>query len=118
MKLEKLKTVRNIRRQCLRFEGIPLTKHETNEEVYHKIENLSSENDTTIPENVLDRAHRIGTVIKDKLSGQDTQSVIVQFSTFKHHTKVYKARKSIKDNVRIKKPLQTVKLIESSNRVK
>ena len=89
------------RRQCLRFEGIPVAKDETSEEVYHKIEHLLSENDITIPENVLDRAHRIGPVIKDE-SGHETQTVIVRFSTFKHSTKVYKARKYIKDNVRIR----------------
>ena len=88
------------RRRCLRFEGIPVAKDERSEEVYHKIEHILSENDITIPENVLDRAHRIGPVIKDE-SGHETQTVIVRFSTFKHR-KVYKARKSIKDNVRIR----------------
>ena len=74
------------RRLCLRIEGVPAVKSgkETAEEV-------------DIPPDVLDHAHRIGKPQKPKEQGKPiTQSIIVRFSTFRHRTLLYHARKSVK----------------------
>ena len=48
------------RRLCLRIDGIPPEKNETSEECLLKCKKLFNEMEIDIPDNVLDRAHRIG----------------------------------------------------------
>ena len=74
-----------------------------------------------VPENVIDRAHRIGKpTVKN---GKQVHTMIVRFTTWRHRTSVYKARKSSsKYKVRLdltKKRLHTVikvsKVLEAKN---
>ena len=55
-----------------------------------------------IPDTVIDRAHRIGVPYVDKTTKKSCKSVIVRFSTFRHRTIVYRAKKNMKCPVRVK----------------
>ena len=88
------------RRQCLRLNGMPPEKDETAEDVLEKVKKALDDAEVLIPDNIIDRAHRIGSVYKDRDTGEDAQSVIVKFSTFKHRSIVYRARKKLKLIVR------------------
>ena len=61
------------------------------------MKDLISEAEVEIPTVVLHRAHRIGKPQKPKDKDQPiTQSIIVRFSTFRHRTLLYRARKPSK----------------------
>ena len=83
------------RRLCLRIEDIPVVEEETAEVVLDKVRSLINEAQIEIPDSVIDRAHRIGPVRKDS-DNNKTQSIIVRFSTFRHRTRLYRARKTLK----------------------
>ena len=89
------------RRLLVRVDGIPLEEKETSEDVLTKVKSLITEAKCEIPDAVIDRAHRIGKVYKDKNSKELCKSVIVRFTTFRHRTKFYYARNSLK-NVKVK----------------
>ena len=86
------------RRLCLRIEGVAVKSgKETAEDVYKIVEKIISEAEVDIPPDVLDRVHRIGKPQEPKEQGKPiTQSIIVRFSTFRHRTLLYHARKSVK----------------------
>jgi uncharacterized coiled-coil protein SlyX len=81
------------RRLCLRINGIPLPPNEdeeTAEEVRQKVKRVITECGLSIPDEVIDRAHRIG---KGRvIAGKRCRQVIVRFSTFRHRTMLYQAR--------------------------
>lgn len=84
------------RRLCLRISGIkvPRSGKETAEECLKKVNAVFKELKVDIPDAVLDRAHRIG---KPKMVGKmKVQQMIVRFTTWRHRTLVYRARKSSK----------------------
>ena len=84
------------RRTCLRITNIPCEEKETSEEVLKKVKNLINEEaDVEIPEETIDRAHRVGPK-KNK-----TQAIIVKFSTFRHRTLFYRARKQLKNGIKL-----------------
>ena len=68
----------------------------------HKVKEQFNEAEVSIPEEVIDRAHRIGNPYKDRESGVKCQQIIVRFTTFRHRTRFYKARKKLKNNVHIR----------------
>lgn len=89
------------RRLCLRIEGIkPAESDETSSDVFDKVRDLIKEHAPEIPDDVIDRAHRIGPVFetKDKVK---KQNIIVRFTTFRHRTILYQKRKSI-ENISIR----------------
>ena len=55
-----------------------------------------------IPNEVVDRTHIIGSRYTDKNLNVECKSVIVRFTTFRHRTMVYRAKKKIKPGVRAK----------------
>ena len=55
--------------------------------------------DIEVPEDIIDRAHRIGRVYEGKVSGEKRQDVIVRFLNFRYRTVVYKKRKNLKGGV-------------------
>ena len=105
------------RRLCLRINGIDLPSNgpkETGEECLEKVKNVLDKIEVDIPEMVIDRAHRIGKV--KVINGRKAQPMIVRFTTWRHHTSVYKARKSCED-FRIKLDLtkERVDLLKRAN---
>jgi hypothetical protein len=84
------------RRLCLRIDGIPLPQHnqpETPEDIRKAVQTVISEAGVKIPDDIIDRAHRIGQ--GRIVAGQRCRQVIVRFSTFRHRTLLFKARKKI-----------------------
>ena len=55
-----------------------------------------------IPNEVVDRAHRIGPSYNNKNLNVECKSAIVCFTTFWHRTMVYRAKKKMKQGVRVK----------------
>ena len=87
------------RRLCLRLDGMPCEEKETSDLVYEKVKNIIKNYEIDIPDLVIDRAHRIGHKFVDESSGNQVQSVILRFTTFRHRTQLYRYRKkSEKDN--------------------
>lgn len=90
------------RRTCLRIEGVPLPKDERSEsaeDVIKIVKKIISEAGVVIPDEGIDRAHRIG---KGKIvAGQRHRQIIVKFSTFRHRTMLYKARRTVSSRCRI-----------------
>ena len=75
------------RRLCLRIKGIPRKEKEKSDEVLDQVRSLFDEAEVTIPDAVLDRAHRVS---------KKTNDVIVRFTTFRHRTLFCRKRKSLK----------------------
>ncbi len=83
------------RRLCLRIDGIATPRQgqiETGEQCLKKVKSVFKELKVNIPDEVIDRAHRIG---KPKVkNGIDIHTMIVRFTTWRHRTAVYGARKT------------------------
>ena len=90
------------RRLCLRIDGVPTVKDETSDDVFQTTKSLFTEAKVDIPENVVDRAHRIGPTYTDKKSNKICKSIIVRFTTFRHRTMFFRARKNLKRGVKVK----------------
>ena len=75
------------RRLCLRIKGIPRREKERSDEVLEQVRKLFGEAEVTIPDAVLDRAHRVS---------KSNHDVIVRFTTFRHRTLFYGKRKTLK----------------------
>ncbi|MCP4484349.1 MAG: hypothetical protein GY823_07315 [Flavobacteriaceae bacterium] len=109
------------RRLCLRIDGIESEENESAEKCFTKVNSVFQELNVNVPDNVIDRAHRIG---RPKIAnGKRVQTMIVRFTTWRHRTAIYRARKcSNKYKIRLdltKKRLNTVKnsskLLEGRN---
>ena len=114
------------RRLCLRVEGVPVVKDHTSADVFKVVTEKIRESGVKVPDATIDRAHRIGKVFQDRVTKKDVQSIIVRFTTFRHRTLFYKARKKLKKNVRVKLDLtkhryfilqEAVKLIDGKDAV-
>ena len=85
------------RRICLRIDGIPLPangREETPEEIRETVKKVIKEVGASVPDDAIDRAHRIG---KDKIvEGKRNRQVIVRFVSFHYRSLIYKARKNSK----------------------
>ena len=90
------------RRLCLRIDGIKSSKDETSDQVLQIVKDKIKEANVEIPDLVLDRAHRVGKNYKDRNSQESCQSIIVRFSTFRHRTLLYRARKQFEGKCQIK----------------
>ena len=80
------------RRLCLRVDGMATAENETPNQVLEKLRSYW-DGVVEIPDCVVDRAHRIGSKYKDRNTGVEKQGVIVRFTTFRHRSNVYYAKK-------------------------
>ena len=105
------------RRLCLRINGIDLQQEgqiETGEEWLQKVKNVFNEFKIEIPDTVVDRAHRIGKVVK--VNGVHVRQMIVHFTTWPHRTMVYNARKnSGKYKIKLDLTKHRVHLLKKAN---
>ena len=84
------------RRLCIRIDGIDESKNkgESGDESLEKVKKVFQELKVVVPDAVIDRAHRIG---KPKtVNGKQLRTMIVRFTTWRHRTIVYRARKNSK----------------------
>ena len=84
------------RRLCLRIDGIRLKSNETSENISDSVKNLFELAKVNIPDLVLDCAHRIGHIYKDRASNKNCKGKIVRFTTFRHRTMLHRARSKLK----------------------
>ena len=77
-----------------KIDGIEPEENEKASEVFQKVRDLVKDHAPEIPDQVLDRAHRIGPVVETK-DKKKHQSIIVRFSTFRYGTLFYLQRKSM-----------------------
>ena len=84
------------RRLCLRIDGVPRVKYESSDDVLEFTKSLFKEAKDAVPDNVLDRAHIIGSSYMDRVTNKKWKSIIVRFTTFRHRTLFYRARKNLK----------------------
>ena len=71
---------------------------------------LFKEAKVAVPDTVLDRAHRIGLSYTDKITSKKCKSIIVRFTTFRHRTLFYWARKNLKSGFKGKLDLTKSRL--------
>ena len=78
-----------------------------------------SEANVEIPNEAVDRAHKIGPSYTDENLNVECKSVIVRFTTFRRRTMVYGAKKKIKPGVRVKLDLTKSRctLLTDANKV-
>ena len=104
------------RRLCLRINGsppVPEGDNESSESCLEKVKNVFNDLGVDIPDVVIDRAHRIGRPRSVKV--KRVHQVIVRFTTWRHRTLVYRARKNCA-MYKIKLDL-TKKKVETSERI-
>ena len=90
------------RRQCLRLEGVPVKENESPSDVLNFVKSCAKEADVEIPDIAFDRAHRIGKKYKDRNSGEEVQSIIARFVSFRYRTLFYRNRKEIINKARVR----------------
>ena len=87
------------RRLCLRADGVPTVKDESSNDVLEFTTYLFKEAKVAVRDNVLDRAHRIGPSYTERITSKKCKSIIVRFSTRRHRTLFYGARKKSSFNL-------------------
>ena len=104
------------RRLCLRINNVEFKKGEpeSGEDCLKKVKKIFNELSVKIPDSAIDRAHRIGQVKESE--GKRFRQIIIRFTTWRHRTMVYKARKnSDKYRVRLDLTKKRIKLIGKTN---
>ena len=105
------------RRLCLRINGIELERGGTNEsgeKCLEKVKKVFKELNVDVPDLVLDRAHRIGKFTEK--NGKRYRPMIVRFTTWRHRTAVYRAKKnSQKYKIHLDVTRNRLKLIDRAN---
>ena len=84
------------RRLCIRIEGVEVKSKETSDDVLQLVKKLFETAEVNVPDAVIDRAHRIGPVYKNRDTNKLSKSIIVRFTTFRHRTMFYRARSKLK----------------------
>eukprot|EP00112_Aurelia_sp_Birch-Aquarium-sp1_P023509 Seg703.8 transcript_id=Seg703.8/GoldUCD/mRNA.D3Y31 product="hypothetical protein" protein_id=Seg703.8/GoldUCD/D3Y31 len=85
------------RRACLRIYGIPLpSSSESATACLSKVKDVFKEIEVDVPDEVINRAHRIGKKERDN-QGITGQAMIVKFTSWRHRTAVYRGRKKLQD---------------------
>ena len=67
------------RRLCLRIDGLSTVQNESSDDVLELTKSLFKEAKVAVPDNVLNRAHRIGPSYKDRITSKKIQ---------KHHCEI------------------------------
>ena len=107
------------RRLGLRFNSIHLNdaKDESGENCLRIIKALMKEElEVDIPDMVADCAHRIGPIKEDPKAKKKLQAIIVRFTTWRHSSMVYRARKNSKKFIiQLDLTQRKPKLLEKAN---
>lgn len=81
------------RRTCLRIHGIEFDDRKAKDEKVNDLVKICYETmGLKFDENVIDRAHRIGSKYTDKVTGKQTKSIIVKFKSWAPRSEFYKKR--------------------------
>ena len=78
------------RRACLRIYGIPLAKStETATDCVNKVKDVFKEIGVAVPDDAINRAHRVGVKAKDRNTCEFKQAMIVKFLAWNHRNAVF-----------------------------
>ena len=83
------------RHLCFCADTIPAVSNESSDDVMNLTKSLFKEPKVSVPENILDRAHRIEPIYTDRVSQKRSKSSIVRFTTFRHRTLFYRVRNNL-----------------------
>ena len=90
-------------RLCLRIDSVPKQNNENAEDVFKFVKGLIEKvPDLEISGAVIDRAHRTGPGYTDIKTQKVCKSIIVRFTTFRHRTAFYRARRSIGNRAQVR----------------
>ena len=104
------------RRLCLRINGVEQEADESASKCLQKVKKIFKDLEVDIPDSVIDRAHRIGKEREDTETGKKHRAIIVRFTTWRHKTAVYRARKKCNDyKFRLDLTHRRAKLLEKAN---
>ena len=106
---------------CLRINAVLVKSDETSDDILKYEKEMLNEGELDIPNAVIDRAHRIGAEYSDYKTKKKCKAIIVRFKTFRHRRLVYRARKKIRNNVKIRLDLTKERhalLLEANDLVK
>ena len=102
------------RRLCLRINGIEPAVNEKASDCLNKVKRVIKELGVVVPDQCIDRAHRIGNDYTDK-SGKSQRGMIVRFTTWRHRTAIFRARKSKKEySIRLDLTKKRLKLLNDA----
>ena len=104
------------RRSCLRVFGVPLPADgkESNDDCIATAKKIFQEMNVTVPDDSIDRVHRIGKKIKNP-TGSLEQALILKFTSWKHRTAVYRGRKKLESQkVRLDLTARRAKLLSKA----
>ena len=80
------------RRSCIRIHGIELDENTSSESVDRILSDCFQKINVPYDRNEIDRAHRIGKVVVDRVTGKSSRPIIVKFKSWKTCCEIYKAR--------------------------
>ena len=105
------------RRLCLRINGVEQEADESGSKCLQKVKKIFKEDlKVDISDSVIDRAHRIGKEREDTETSKKHRAIIVRFTTWRHKTAVYRARKKCNDyKFRLDLTHRRAKLLEKAN---
>ena len=69
-----------------------MTTKITADDCLAKVKSVIDEIGVDLPDSMIDRAHRVGKVIK--INGKEVRQMIIRLTTWRHRTMVYKAWKN------------------------
>ena len=87
---------------CLGIDSVPTVKDESSDDVLEFTKSLFKEAKVVVPYTVLDHGHRTGPSYTDRITSKKCKSIIVRFTTFRHRTLFYRARKNLKSGFKVK----------------
>ena len=105
------------RRLCLRIDGVELPQDndgESGDKCLSTVKKIFKELKVNVPDCVIYRAHRTGKVKVN--GGKRSRQIIVRFTTWRHRTQVYRARKkSAKYKIRLDLTKEKMKFLATAN---
>ena len=90
------------RQFCLKINGGPVKSDETSDDVLKYVKEMFDEGELDIPDTVIDRTNWIGLEYSDYKAKKKCKAIVVRFTMFRHITLLHKARKKIRNNVKIR----------------
>ena len=104
----------NSRWSCLRIHGIPLSKStETATDCVNKVTYAFKEIGVAVPDDAIDRPHRIGVRGKDRNTAEFKQAMIVKFIARNHRNAVYRGcKKSSRKHILLDMKAKRAKLLK------
>ena len=90
------------RRLCLRIDDVPTVNSKSSDDASKSVKSQFRETKMGFPKAVEHCAHRTGPNYLDKILNKTCKRIIARFTTFQHRTMFYRAKKKLKERVKVK----------------